>query len=136
MSVVYLSSDWIDAADSLLRSTVIDPPMAGDAFTVETCVVGATDGDRRYVIEFDGATVRARRARPGEHATVRLTQDYATAVAVARGELSAQAAFLAADIQVGGDVSTLIANAGLIAQVGDALAPLRADTRFDVTQDA
>ena len=33
-------------------------------------------------------------------------------------------------IQVGGDVATLIANAGLIAQVGDALRPLRSDTTF------
>lgn len=130
MSVPYLSAEWIEAADELLRATPIDPPVDGPAFSIETLVTEAPGGTRRYVIEFDGSTMHARAPRDDERATVRLTQRFEVATAVARGELSAQAAFLAADIQVGGDVATLIGNASLIALVGDALAPLRRDTSF------
>ncbi len=129
MSIPYLSAAWIDAADALLRTVVVDPPVVGPAFTVETVVTDAPDGVVGYVLEFDGSVVRAR-AGSGEPCTVRLTQSYTLAARVAAGEVGAQAAFLAADIQVGGDVATLIANAGLIAQVGDALRPLRSDTTF------
>lgn len=130
MSIPYLSAAWIDAADALLRTVVVDPPVAGPAFTVETVVTDAPDGVVGYVLEFDGSAVRARPTDSGERSTVRLTQSYTLAAGVAAGEVGAQAAFLAADIQVGGDVATLIANAGLIAQVGDALRPLRSDTTF------
>lgn len=130
MSIPYLSPAWIDAADALLRHVVVDPPVVGPAFTIETVVSDGPDDATGYVIEFDGPTVRARSTDADERSTVRLTQQYAVAAAVATGELGAQAAFLAADIQVGGDVATLINNAGLIAQVGDALRPLRSDTSF------
>lgn len=130
MPVPYLSDSWIDAADRLLREVTVDPPIPSPGFSIETVVTGGPDGDRRYTIDVDGESLRARPSVSGQSATVRLTQRYETAVAIARGELSAQAAFLAADIQLGGDVATLISNAGLVAQVGDALAPLRATTEF------
>ncbi|MFN8050432.1 MAG: hypothetical protein U0Q22_03260 [Acidimicrobiales bacterium] len=134
MSVPYLSDEWVSAADDLLRGCVIDPPIEGEPFSVETVVVGdGYDGAAQgYVVEFAGATASARRRRDGEATTVRFTQDLATATAVATGTVSAQAAFLAADIQVGGDIAVLIANAGLVAQIGDLLGPLRARTTFPV----
>jgi hypothetical protein len=130
MSLTYLSDEWVEAADALLRSVTIEPPVEGAGFTLETCVTGP-DGERRYVLEFTGTGVTARPTVPGERPTVRLSQRSEVAAAVAAGATSAQAAFLAGDIQVGGDVSMLIANAGLVAQVGDVLADLRALTAFD-----
>jgi hypothetical protein len=130
MSVAYLSAEWIEAADALLRATPIVPPIDGPGFTIETLVIGSPTGDRGYVIEFAASEMRARPSVSGEEATVRLTQRYDIAAAVAQGTMSAQAAFLAADIQVGGDVATLIGHANLVAQVGDALAPLRDRTSF------
>jgi len=149
MSVTYLSTEWVEAADALLSAVTIEPPIEGPPFSIETIVTGPSVGARtaagagtaagtgaqpepeqRYVVEFSGSSMSARRPRAGEVATVRFTQTYAVAVAVARGIASAQAAFLAADIQVGGDISTLINHAGLVAQLGDVLAPLRIDTVF------
>lgn len=133
MSLPYLSLAWIEEADRLLRAVPLDPPVPEPGFSVETVVTGGPNGDDGYVVEFRGATMTARHAPPGGGATVRLTQDRAVAVAVARGERSAQQAFLAADIQVGGDVATLIAHAGLVAKIGDVLAPLRERTTFPST---
>lgn len=129
MSVQYLSDAWIEAADALLRGAPVDPALGATAFTIETIVPDAPGGEVRYVVEF-GPTIRARRSAPDESATVRLIQRYAVAAEVAAGTRSAQTAFLAADIQLGGDVSVLIGHAGLVATVGDVLAPLRADTVF------
>lgn len=130
MSVTYLSDEWIDAADALLRKVSIEPPLVGPGFSIETVVTDGPHGDRRYTVEVEGATLRAHVAGAAHDSVVRLTQQHRTAVAIARGESSAQAAFLAADIQLGGDVSILIAHAGLVAQIGDALAPLRRTTDF------
>lgn len=132
MSIPYLSTEWVAAADELLRAVTIEPPLPPPGFTLETVIADAApDGPQGYVIEFDGPAMSARPPRPGEHTTLRLSQRYDVACGIARGELSAQAAFLAADIQVGGDVAVLIGNAGLIAQLGDVLAPLRERTAFD-----
>jgi hypothetical protein len=129
MSVPYLSDEWVDAADELLRSSTLDPPV-DEGFTIETVVTLPHGPARRYVLAFEGSTIRARRPGDDEHATVRFTQPYGVATAIARGDLSAQAAFLDARIQVGGDITTLIGNARLLGLVGDVLAPLRADTDF------
>lgn len=130
MSVAYLSDAWINAADDLLRAVRIDPPVAEDGFSIQVVVTDGPSGERSYIVTFAGDHMTAHRPAENEQATLRLTQRYETAVAIARGTLSAQAAFLDADIQLGGDVGTIIANAGLITQLGDALAPLRATTEF------
>ena len=141
MSVTYLSTEWVEAADALLAAITVEPPIEGPPFSIETIVTGPSvdagvgtddqhEPEQRYIVEFSGSSMSARRPHPGEVATVRFTQTYEVAVAVAKGITSAQAAFLAADIQVGGDISTLINHAGLVAKLGDVLAPLRIDTVF------
>jgi len=131
MSVPYLSDEWLAEADGLLRAVDVPDEVRSVRFAIETVVLGGPDGDRSYVISFgpDGAALSV--GSDGDAgADVRLTQSWATAVAVAQGGRSAQAAFLAADIQVGGNTATLIAHAGLVAAVGDALGPLRDRTAF------
>lgn len=130
-SLDYLSDEWVGAADDLLRSVVLDPPLDGPPISIETIVTEAPAGPTGYVVELRGSGATARRRGPDEATTLRLTQRYATAAAVARGDLSAQAAFLSGEIGLGGDVGVLISHAGLVAGMGDVLAPLRARTRFE-----
>ena len=143
MALQYLSDDWLDEAAALLARIVIEPPIDGPALALDTIVTGddsddsAGDGSAgdtvRFRYLFDGASVTLIRENPSDDAdisVVRITQSRRVAIDIARGERSAQEAFLATDIQLGGDVTRLIQLAGLLDQVGDALAPLRATTEF------
>jgi len=61
---------------------------------------------------------------------VSFTQSYATAVAIATGELSAQSAFMAGQLRVGGRVDLLTANVSIMENLDDVLGELRAKTRW------
>jgi len=61
---------------------------------------------------------------------LRFTTDYATAAAVAAGDLGAQRAFVEGRLRVGGDLSLLTAHQRAMAAVGDALAAVRAETSY------
>lgn len=132
MQIAYLSADWLAEAASVLSTVVIDPPIDGPPLALDTIVTG--DGDPiRFRYLFAGAQVRLvdPETPVGEDVSVvRITQSRAVATSVASGERSAQEAFLTNDIQLGGEVTRLIQLAGLLQQVGDALAPLRARTAF------
>ena len=63
-------------------------------------------------------------------AHVTFTQDRGTAVAIARGELSAQVAFLSGRLRVGGDIRNVIDRTRDLALLDDLLAPARAATTW------
>ena len=60
-----------------------------------------------------------------DDATVTFHCDRATALDVHQGRTSAQAAFMAGHLRVGGDVGALLAHQELLAGLTDVLAPLR-----------
>lgn len=131
MQIAYLSDEWLDEAARLLSDVVLDPPLEGPPLALDT-IVSNGDDPIRFRYRFEGPRVSLERepGPDGDAAVVRLTQSLETAVAVAKGERSAQEAFLYNDIQFGGDVSRLIQLAGLLDRLGDALAPLRERTAF------
>ncbi|MGE3621694.1 MAG: SCP2 sterol-binding domain-containing protein [Acidimicrobiia bacterium] len=75
---------------------------------------GSSTGEVAYVIRIDreGVTVRPGRAADAD---VTFTQDRATAAAVQAGTLSAQAAFMAGRIRLGGDLGRLTGDARTLA---------------------
>lgn len=123
----YLSSAWITAADRLLRSGGPCPDAPDPELVIGTAVKGCSDGTRRYAVRFAPGGLSIA---PAEDAHVTLHLSWPTAVSVATGSQSAQAAFLAGDIQLGGDINRLIRHAGLVALVGDVLSGLRGRTSF------
>lgn len=124
----FLSDDWIAALDEAARSDDRFAGLSEDlALTVQQEVVGGPDGDVTYHVRIAGGEVRVR---PGEapDADVRFHQDHATAVAIASGARSAQRAFMAGDLRVGGDLQVLTERGDLLAALGDAFASVRATT--------
>lgn len=65
------------------------------------------DGELAYAIRLSGGTVTVEPGR-ADDPDVTFTQDWATATAIATGELSAQAAFMAGRLRVGGDLPAVI----------------------------
>lgn len=129
--VQYLSDEWMDAAAEALAASDLSGGPAGDdgATVVEYEVSGAPGGKARYAVRFDADGVTLE---PGAHpdAPVRFSLDYPTAVEVATGELSAQAAFMQGRLKLGGDVTVLIEQHDAIEGLADVLGGLRERTEF------
>lgn len=135
----YLSDEWFADAAALLdgadgataagESAAGATGPGGDALVVEQHVDDAPGGPTVWhvVVAEDRRSIHA-----GPHAapTVTFHQDYATAAAVARGELSAQEAFMTGRITLSGKVGALMAATPALAALGDALAPLRDSTSY------
>jgi putative sterol carrier protein len=121
----FLSPEWVD---DLAAAAAGAPAPEGVRLVVQQVVV---DGEHEaaYALRIaDGAmAVAAGRA---DDADVTFTQDRATASAIARGELSAQAAFLAGRIRVGGEPTTAMAGARELTALGDLFDAVRSRTTW------
>ena len=132
----YLSEEWFTAAAAALEpapdagaSTNGEAGEDEEVLVVEQRVLDGPDGPVVWHVIVAGS---ARSIHPGPHPspTVAFTQDYATAAAVASGDVSAQEAFMTGRITMSGDAGALLAAAPALAGVGDALAAVRDDTSF------
>jgi hypothetical protein len=132
----FLSDEWITALGDAARAGAADP--AADGHLVVEPVVRAVPGrgEVRYRITCD-TTVRtvAVPAPDDPPSDVRLEADYPTAVALARGEMNAQAALADGRLTVSGDVERLGAHASALAKLGDLFASVRASTTFATVPD-
>lgn len=133
----YLSAEWLEAASSAvaeneeLQSLAVAPPLV-----IQQTVTGGNPhdadagGDQTTVswhVELGPQGVRwAAGTHPEPDVTFRCDAD--TAWAVQTGTESAQAAFMAGRLRIGGDTGALIAHHGVLAELDDALADLRART--------
>ncbi|MFN8018215.1 MAG: SCP2 sterol-binding domain-containing protein [Acidimicrobiales bacterium] len=99
----------------------------GLSLTVEHEVAQPSGEVVRYHVAIDRGTVRVRPGPAGE-ATVRFSQDAATAWEVASGRGSAQRAFMTGRLRVGGDLRVLLDHAEVLGQLHDAFAEVRSAT--------
>ena len=119
----YLSDEWF-AALSAAVATVAAPPAV--AVTVGQSIRGAPDGDVHFRLSC--ADGRCRLDLGEGPSDVTLTEDLATAVAVARGARTAGHAVLHGDIVVSGDVERLMDAGPLLEALTPAFASVMAQT--------
>jgi predicted lipid carrier protein YhbT len=129
VSVPYLSQAWLDLQLAVTKDL---PERPGATARLQHVVTGAPEGDVRYHQTIvDG---RLAEVGLGDHpdAEVTLTQTYADAREVARGELDASAAFMQGRTKVVGDMGKVMALMPLLqsAQYRDALAELSGETTY------
>lgn len=125
----FLSPEWIDALDRAVRAdtTLLAAAQGADGLVVEQRVVDPGNAMVCWHVAIGGGTVRiAAGAAPSPD--VVLTVDRATAAQIARGEASAQRAFMAGQLRIGGDPRALIRHQAAFAAAGDAFAAVRAET--------
>jgi hypothetical protein len=128
--LAYLSSEWLAA----LQAAADDSPSlraatAGVHLVVQQIITGGPHGDVAYhVVVDDGVT--AVRAGHAEGPTITFTQDRDTAIAVGRGDLSAQGAFMTGRIRVRGDLPKLVEQHAALAGVDDVFASVRGSTEY------
>jgi len=109
----FLSEEYMGEATGRLAasadfSTAITNVSLGLQFTVS-----GDDGDISYYLSVaDGTATMARGELAGADATV--SSSYETAVALSKGDLNTQIAFMTGKIKVAGNMATLMMNQGVI----------------------
>jgi hypothetical protein len=119
-----LSEAWFQQVAAAGPPAVHDPVLV-----LEQVVTGTPEGEVRYHVTVGGGRA-ALVAGPAAHPDATFTQGYDTATAVARGDLSTEAALLAGRIVVAGDMAGLSARRDNLIGLDPLTAAVRAATTF------
>ncbi len=121
----FLSDEWIEE----LRAAAARQAVPDDLRLVIQQVVHADGDEVAFAVRFGDGTLSVE---PGHapDADVVFTQDVATAAAVAQGVESAQAAFMAGRLRVGGSLHLLVDRAPALAVLDDVFGSVRATTTW------
>ncbi|MCA1845304.1 MAG: SCP2 sterol-binding domain-containing protein [Actinobacteria bacterium] len=126
----FLSQEWIDEVNTAARGAgpAVDA-RPGVRLVIQQVVAGGPEGDVRYAVRVAGGTVEVTMGEAPE-ADVVVTEDHETAVALSRGDLSPQAAFMTGRIRVSGDMAAVMANQGLLHELDRLFVNVRAGTTY------
>jgi len=127
MSVKFLSEDWLGAAnDALAADADYQSATAATDLTLQFVVTDGPDGEVEYNVAMaGGATSFAGGAADGADATIRNSHE--TAVAISKGDLNTQAAFISGKLKVEGNLAKIMMNQSALAALADALKGLDID---------
>lgn len=125
----YLSDEWFAS----VCSETEPPGSDGPTLVVEQVVRDTPGGDVTYRVEMTGPEARIVWPVPSgaPAADVRITTDWVTAVAVARGQLSTQSALMRGLLRFGGQPNRLAELAGGWEAVDPVPAAVREATTFN-----
>lgn len=101
----------------------------GTELVIEQTVTGGPEGKRTYHIAF-GAGSASVRPGSADEPTVAFTVPYERAAAIARGEDSALAAFMAGDLKLVGEVPVLLDHHEAFVALDDVFGEVRDRTRW------
>lgn len=126
MSVKYLSKEWADEFNTRAAAGNT-APFKGKKATLLNVVGDAPDGEVRYVIRFgdDSATITMG-DMPGPEIT--MTQGFDTAVAISKGELDGQRAFMQGKVKISGKMVKMMQLRAALAEVSNVLSSI--DTEY------
>jgi SCP-2 sterol transfer family len=111
----FLSPQWFDAVRAHS-----DRDQPGDPqpprLLIEQVVTESPFGNVNYFVAVENGTARLLETSPnGRTADLRITTDWGTAAAIARGELATQAALMQGKLRIRGNMSKLAGGAGELA---------------------
>ena len=121
----FLTKEWLDALTVALQAHEgFKGATATTELTLQFEVSDAPAGTEPvYLITLGGGSVQAT-AGPGASPDVTIVNSYETAVAVAKGELNTQMAFMTGKIKVSGNMTKLITNQAMHIQFASATAAM------------
>jgi len=121
--VKFLTKEWLEAVTAALQAHEgFKGAIAGTELTLQFEVPDAPEGtERTYLIAISGGGVQAT-AGPGASPDVTITNSYETAIAISKGELNTQMAFMTGKIKVAGNMTKLITNQAMLSQFANATA--------------
>jgi alkyl sulfatase BDS1-like metallo-beta-lactamase superfamily hydrolase len=101
----YLTQEWLDEARTLAQD---QPERPGATATMQFVVTGAPGGDIKYYWVLENGVLAEASLGELPDAEVTLTTSYPDAVAVQKGELDANAAFMQGKTKVTGNMGKLM----------------------------
>ncbi len=128
MTVQFLSDEWFDAANvALAANDDFQDAASGTELALQFKVTGAPEGETLYTLVLDGNTGTMA---PGRHddPDATITNDYETAVAISKGDLNVQTAFITGKVKVEGNMAKIMMNVGALNAFASALSEL--DTSY------
>ena len=124
----FLTPEWFEALKAA-AATSTTTPSDGVHLVLRQVVTGGPDGDVEYSVAVDDGSVDVRPGPP-DRVDATFTEDYETAAAINRGDLSPQEAFMTGRIRVSGNVAVLVASQAALAELAPVLASVRATTTY------
>ncbi len=126
----YLSEEWAQQATAALNSSdAFKNAIQGVTLCVQQNVTGGPDGDKTYHMKVDGGEASMAMGE-AETPDVTISQDYETAVAIAKGELNAQNAFMTGKMKVAGNMAKLMQHQGAFANLEGAMKDMQDSTEY------
>jgi alkyl sulfatase BDS1-like metallo-beta-lactamase superfamily hydrolase len=101
----YLTQEWLDTARSLAQD---QPERPGASATMQFVVSGGPDGDVKYFWVLHNGVLAEATLGELPDAEVTLTTTYADSVAIQKGDLDANAAFMQGKTKVTGNMAKLM----------------------------
>ncbi|HEY6530779.1 MAG TPA: SCP2 sterol-binding domain-containing protein [Acidimicrobiales bacterium] len=122
--VPFPSESWFDEAGAVLAGDAQLARLSHGAHLVVQQTVTGPDDTTVWHVQLDDGAVSLHRG-PADDPTVTFTCDRETAQGIHLGTTSAQSAFMAGRLRVGGDVGALLRHQQLLGSLTDLLGPLR-----------
>lgn len=120
----FLTDAWIAALGRAAGGAEVP---RGLRLAIQQVVLGDDGRETAYLLRIADGRVTVTRGR-ADDADITLTQDRTTAAHIARGELSAQAAFIAGRLRVTGDLRSVMERSSVLTTLGDLFRSVRAAT--------
>ncbi len=128
--VTYLSTEWIDRLRGVAQGdAALRAASEGVQLTLQQVVTAVPGGGVSYYVTFDDGDVYVQAGAVREP-DVTFTQDYRTAVGVARGELNALDALRDGRVLLTGDPTVLQQQTEALAALDAVFSEVRAETEY------
>jgi hypothetical protein len=120
----FLSDGWVDA---LLAGLNDSEDARGVELTLQQIVTGAPGGDVRYWTRFAAGSVEGGAGDAPDQPDVTISQEYETAVALSRGEINPQGAFMQGKLKITGNMGKLLQQQAAIQALGPAMSQIETE---------
>ncbi len=127
MGVKFLSEEWAQAVQDALNSSESFKSAAGTQSAKVQQVVTTPDGEKRYWFKLEGGQAALGVGDSPDSVDATITQDYDTAVALSKNELTGTAAYMSGKLRVSGDLMKLMQLQGALGQMPTALKDVEVD---------
>ena len=123
MAVKFLSKEWAEEVKNILQGNEQMKSAAGAMTARIQQVITAPDGESRYWFTIENGQMDLGLGDI-DNPDATITQDYDTAAALSKGELTGTAAYMSGKLRVSGDLMKLMQLQGVLGQLPQALKDL------------
>ena len=127
MGVKFLTEEWAKAVEDAVNSNDQFKASAGSTSAKIQQVVTTPEGEKKYWFKLEGGQAALGMGEMSEPVDATINQDYETAVALSKNELTGTAAYMSGKLRVSGDLMKLMQLQGALAQMPAALKDLDVD---------